>query len=523
VTRGAANGEAEKDRGVIGHTVTGRAVTGRAGVGAEREWRLRSRVLPWVLLGGALALAACSAADPRPEPDQRPRNVILFVVDTLRADRLGCYGYTRPTSPAIDRMAALGTLYANNRSQAPWTVPSMISMHTGLYVTDEEQVLPPTHPTLAELFEERGLLTCAFIAKRGFERGFDHFDYIQSTRARPLVDRFLDWHRASGHRARAQDAGGEGPGFFAWLHALDPHHPYDPMPQRDVFRGPRPEQAELERRWRREEPRLAELSPELEPWDLPRAIEFIEGENNRYDGEVLAVDGAFEHLFQYLRAQDLLAETLIVFAADHGELLFEYPHYPLEVSLRAERDGGLPRGVVDLFAVGHRAWYHPELWNTPLVFCGPGFPRGQRRAGLSGNLDIFPTLVALFDLEVESGRPGLDLSGGLDPTRERIFAHGFETSAVLERDGLQLTEHLRRRFLLPDDAPVPYELFDLGPELARGVAPELLDLSAERPAQRQRLAAELERWRATYARPVTIDVPGRDAQEALRELGYLDD
>jgi|GEM_PF-6148303 len=97
------------------------------------------------------------------EDATRATNVLLVVVDTLRADRLGCYGAERPTSPRIDAFAAAGTRYANNRSQGPWTLPSMVSLMSGLYVTQETKALPTDRPVLAELVSEAGDETAAFV------------------------------------------------------------------------------------------------------------------------------------------------------------------------------------------------------------------------------------------------------------------------------------------------------------------------------------------------------------------------
>lgn len=143
---------------------------------SSRRWRIAPGAALSISLVAAL-FSACAESAPEPE---RPRNVLLFVVDTLRADRLGCYGYERPTSPAIDTFARGGMLFQRNHSQACWTVPSMISMMSGLYVATEEQVLPES-PVLAELLRAKGRTTAAFVGNRtltndrGFQRGFDHF------------------------------------------------------------------------------------------------------------------------------------------------------------------------------------------------------------------------------------------------------------------------------------------------------------------------------------------------------------
>ena len=101
--------------------------------------------------------------------------------------------------------------------------------------------------------------------------------------------------------------------------------------------------------------------------------------------------------------------------------------------------------------------------------------------------------------------------------RERIFAHGFDTSAVLEREGLQLIDHMPRRFLLDEDGPRHQEVYDLALE------GEIVDRLAERSDEGARLLELLHTWRAEHAREVVITVPGREAEDALRELGYLDD
>ena len=141
--------------------------------------------------GALILLAACGAeVDAQVAPPGAPvsagspaatetacKNVVLVVIDTLRADRLGCYGYPRGTSPAIDALAERGTLYARNHSQGCWTIPSMVSMMSGLYVTEEESGPPKEHKTLAEVLKEAGLRTADFIGNpilardRGIERG----------------------------------------------------------------------------------------------------------------------------------------------------------------------------------------------------------------------------------------------------------------------------------------------------------------------------------------------------------------
>ncbi len=180
--------------------------------------------------------AGCSRGDEGP----RPANVVLIVVDTLRADRLSCYGYGRATSPAIDGLAAQGLLLRANRSQSCWTLPSMISLFSGSYFAGRVASLPGDRPTLAERVRAAGYATAAFVGNKaisedlGFDRGFEHFASAEVHQAAVLVEQLKAWHAATA----AERAGR--PGFFVWIHPYDPHFP--DVGRRGGFEGPRPPQ-----------------------------------------------------------------------------------------------------------------------------------------------------------------------------------------------------------------------------------------------------------------------------------------
>src|SRR5207253_904439 len=123
-------------------------------------------------------------------PPLRP-NVVLISLDTTRADHLGCYGYPRPTSPNLDRLAARGVRYANARSQAPWTLPSHMALFTSLLpshcqVTQVHSVLSPAIPTLAEILGGHGYHTAGLVnngqmnARLGCHRGFGDWQEFQA-------------------------------------------------------------------------------------------------------------------------------------------------------------------------------------------------------------------------------------------------------------------------------------------------------------------------------------------------------
>lgn len=471
--------------------------------------RTSHRIVAVAVLGLASVSAwmlACRAEPPR------PRNVLLLVIDTLRADRLGCYGYPRPTSPRLDALAASGTLYERNYSQASWTVPSMISMFTGLSVTQEEQAVPSEIPMLAEVLRRAGLETVAFPAnavlgdERGFERGFERWDFAPNVDALELAARFEEWHAA-----RSKDRA-----WFAWLQFIDPHHPYEPKPDHDRFTGPRPDHAAIEPRWRAAQATLAERSPNVETRALDSAVEHMTSVSNRYDGEVLACDSGVGRILDALSASGELDDTLVIVVSDHGEMLFEQPLQPYFVKARIDKTGGLPEGVADLFGNGHRSWFYEDLWNTPMILAGPGIPAARRVQSLSANLDVFPTILEALDLPREPWLEGESLFGGAQTTREHVLAHAYSTSAIRDRDGHKLITHPRRIFLLEGEGEDPAEYFDLTRD------PLEQDGAAERsPAQVARLRALILEWIARSQRDVITTLT--DAQRAaLKAMGYID-
>src|SRR5688572_17707023 len=205
------------------------------------------------LLAVLAALSACSRRAPEPAPARRPVSVLLVTVDTLRADRLGCYGDAQARTPAIDRLAREGVLFERAYSPAPLTLPAHASLLTGL--------LPPTHgvrgngafalrpgpATLAEVLGADGRATAAFVGgfplvrRFGLDRGFDHYDdalerlpgvhyEFAERRATTVVAAVQRWLAAHPEPA------------FVWVHLFDPHAPYDPPAE---FRGPDPYRGEI--------------------------------------------------------------------------------------------------------------------------------------------------------------------------------------------------------------------------------------------------------------------------------------
>jgi len=449
----------------------------------------------------------------------RPKNVLLLVGDTLRANRLSCYGYPRPTSPNIDRLASRGTLYRCNYSQACWTLPSMVSMMTGVSIVDEIKVLPPDAPVLGEFLREAGFETAGFVANgvlgqaSGFGRGYDVFVDANGVDAVTLAGHFTRWHES---REARSDTEGEAAPFFAWVQFIDPHHPYEPDAAHDVFHEPRLDEDRIADHLRTAYEEAAAKSPGRPIPSLEDSIRKASRDSNLYDGEVLAVDDGIGRILAKLERSGELANTLVIVCADHGEMLYEHRQQPLIVDTIVEKEGGLPDGVLDLFGRGHRPWYYDDLWNTPLILAGPGMPSGVVEDDLTSNLDIGATILGALDLPLRPGMEGRSLWGGRDPGRERVFAYGHQTNAVVEASRMKLVLSPRRFYHVPEDEPAPAILLDLAADPREDV-----DLAEALPAERDRLLGEIQGWRARTPklRPPEVNVEQR---ERLKKLGYVE-
>lgn len=243
------------------------------------------RVPVLILIG--LTITGCTHS--RCEPAQ---NLVIVLVDAMRADHVGCYGYTRATSPAIDALAADATRFEQAFTTAPWTLPAMSSLWTSLYpsvhgatqVTDFWQraahsklapvsVLADAHVTLAEILRQSEFRTAAFTNGAyparifGMDQGFDQFEDDRLPGERLNVEALLAWIDRNRKRR-----------FFAYLHAKGPHSPYQAsMPE--AYGSPNDSDPER-RRW------FAVLTEELQRW---HSFDFDPG----YVGPV---DGSFENL-----------------------------------------------------------------------------------------------------------------------------------------------------------------------------------------------------------------------------------
>ena len=290
----------------------------------------------------------------------RHLNVVLVTIDTLRADRLSCSGYHEKLTPNLDRLAARGVLFENAVAQAPSTPPSHASMFTGTYPTVHQVrnaggfALDKSHETLAEILEEKGWQTAAFVGSSvldrvyGLNQGFQVYDDRMpksaageepSRRAGPVVDRAIQW---------LQNQSGQKP-FFLWVHVYDPHAPHDP---------PQP----FKRKYKK--------SP--------------------YDGEVAYTDRELGRLFDALDKKSPPERTLTAVLGDHGESLSEHGEYY------------------------HGVFLYDSTLRIPWIMAAPGIHAGQRIKTQVRTIDLLPTLVTLLGGKVPAACQGVSLVPALE-------------------------------------------------------------------------------------------------------------
>ncbi|RIK99157.1 MAG: hypothetical protein DCC71_20530 [Proteobacteria bacterium] len=439
-------------------------------------------------LACALALAGCRPAEPIARP-----NVLLITLDTTRADRLGVYGYERPTSPHLDALAAEGAHWERAYSTSTWTLPSHASLFTGRYprthgadydangpFTLGDAVAGPAEfrelrargltgpaPTLAESLRAAGYRTGAVVAgpwmKRlfGLDRGFDVYDDdgIRNVNGRPGRDvtdaalRFLDDASAA-----------PGTPFLLFLNYFDAHSPYHPKrPCMDAVTRP-------EERFEGETSDPAKLSL-------------------LYDAEIRCVDREIGRLVQHLRARELHDATWILVTADHGELIGEHGD------------------------TGHgKSLYEVEL-RVPLVVKPPRGegPRGPQRE-IVQLTDLHPWILARVGVPIPPGTQGAFPPGArpalAEVDRPQLGPRG-RWRAIVDGDWKYLENDAGRRMLF-DVARDPAEADDRAtaePERAGALARRMHELLDAQP-----------RPAADAAPPGSVDDATR---RALESLGYV--
>ena len=414
-------------------------------------------------------VAALAPAIPVTPGAAKGFNIALITLDTLRADRVGCYGYDRVRTPALDGLAAAGVRFVDAVTPVPITLPAHCTILTGKYppghgVRDNGTYrLLAEHQTLAEHLQTEGYATAAFLAafvldaRYGLDQGFDVYDDDFTVRStvpgkrrgvpqRPgdaVVDSALRW--LDGHRSAEANQP-----FFLWIHLFDPHLPHDP--------------------------------PE------PFRTEYA---SNLYDGEVAFADAQVGRFVDRLRELELQDNTLILVVGDHGE------------------------GLGDHGENTHSLLMYESTMRVPLILWGPPvIPQGRVVDDrLVATVDLVPTLLDLIGLEL----PDCDGTSLLRATENTDRAIYMETLAPELNHGWSPLFGLRRHHDKYIEAPTP-EYFDLLED-----PQERNNLAAKRSGSAAELRQRLSTLMAAFPAATTAAraAPDEQALQNLRALGYV--
>ena len=443
---------------------------------------------PSALLLAAL-VTACGGSETAQE--QGP-NLLLVLLDTTRADHLGCYGGEPRTSPAIDALAARGARFEEALSQSSLTPVSASSILTGTYpfrhgvrslFTVGKESLSEASVPLAEMLQQQGFATGAFVSampldgkKYGLARGFD----VYSDEPGRDLELSRELGLPNAHQRRANDT------TNLALEWLDEHadqrfgmlvHFFDAHDATLV-------------------PPAKFMAKHMTP-PAPGATPTEDQMRELYDTEIAFMDRQVERLLERLAEHALLEDTLVVVIADHGEGLGQ-----------------------------HDFWTHGLLWReqlrVPLILAGPGIPRGRVISDRVRLVDLMPTLLELLDIEDHAPRDGHSMAGLLagspDAEPRELYAEVHHAAEdFLGRDAALVTLTIGRWKYIQGSSG-KQQLFDL--EADPG---ETVDLFTEEHPEvarlRDRLAelGALDGFRASTA--------GQTAEEleALRALGYVGD
>jgi len=492
-------------------------------MGAPDPHARRSLLAGWIAIAVVAALLAASIvwmaarealAPPSAEraPARGP-SIVLVLIDTLRADYLGTYGFAGDVSPRIDRFAQEAIVFENAFSQAPWTKPSIATLFTSLhpkqhgvsahgsqFLTEtgaelRASALPRRALTLAEGLRRAGYETAAFVANPwirqglGFAQGFDTFE--EETGATPV---FADAILAKARKWLAERSS-EKP-FFLYLHFMDIHGPYDP-PADDVRAVQDSGSLGARRALRREELDRRRGYLMKAPWTTRPEGRRLETWRGRYAAGVRALDREIGGFLDDLAARGLLDDSVVVITSDHGEELLDHGDFD------------------------HGNTLYDEQIHVPLVVRLPGGAGGGRRVDdVVGLIDVMPTLLGLAGSEVSPKLAGRDLGVLLEG---KSFAGSeIAISAGVKRRPELESVRTRTHKLVRDGKTGETALFDLAADPG-----ESRDLSATAPQVRAALEKALSVHGAEIARSPILEKRrarvGRRTADKLRSLGYLED
>jgi arylsulfatase A-like enzyme len=419
------------------------------------------------------------------EPVQHPaQNIIFILIDTLRADHMGLYGYSRDTTPNITALARHGTVFSRVYAVSPWTNPSIATIFTGQYPQAIfepaehpdaiRQALPQKATTLAEKLREAGYETVALVDHPGispycgYDQGFNRYVMLYAK------GHFKAWSVTSPsfilNEFHTQLRSLKGKKLFLYLHLVYPHRPYKPMPEYNIF------------------------GKGFQNIDVTEK----EGMINQYDGEIRQTDDLIGKAFQVLKQEDFWKDSCLIITADHGEGFWEH-------------------GKVE-----HGNSLFDELLRVPLIVVQSSNTGSHKISDMVSAVDFFPTVLATAGVPLPPGLPGLNLRpyfNGQEKLPERtVFSespHSFDIHgmAYISSQWKLIAFPTVRRAWLFDVLTDPYE--------RRNLIGQHIDLLPEIKEKLQARRAKDDQFRKILGKSqIKLD---EETDERLKALGYIND
>ncbi len=485
--------------------------------------RIGGRLGAGIAVGGIILFAAAHFAAGRAEshlPAEKAAaagldgpNVVMIVLDALRADHLSIYGYGRETSPNIDRLAREGVMFSNAHSQGNRTIIAMPALFTSLYPSFHGAIgrgklmrpLPHDHTTIAEMFSSKGYTTVGLMnnvylkTKFNLTQGFDRLEEFYAERYNLGLYKFL---RHSGIIERPRFAVNVHPDadevtdvalqwldrledrpFFMYVHYMDTHHPYAPPPPYDTLYGKTGDVPTPMGLFKTTTQLLrSDRLDELKDIELEKLVDY-------YDGTIRIADDEIGRLIERVVVASGDRETIVVITADHGDEFME-----------------------------HGSLYHnnlviEELIHVPLIFwSSKSFQRGNRVDCLVRHVDVLPTLGDLAGADIPAEAEGRSLVPLLDGEITSI-----EVESISEGDFCTALSVGNWKIMRVDTTD-SFLLFDID-ETPR----ETRDLSKTHPDEYERMHARLFEYlkKAKELRKAMEAEADEDTIRALKALGYI--
>jgi len=424
-------------------------------------------------------------------------NVIILLIDALRADRLSCYGNSRNTSPNIDKFAKDSVLFTQAISQSTFTKTSVSSLFTSLYpyqhgvyegnTRDTENnitsdVLGEEEMTLAEVLLQNGFLTMAWVhnaqlrSYMGFAEGFVEYDEPAGD-IKSINKRFIRWIDWIGKRHR----------FFAYIHYLDLHDPYRPKPPYDTMYGVYSDvYSEIDfKDWGRHRKEIRENKRKLEKKDIDQLLAY-------YDGQLTYIDSQIGLLLEYLKKEGLYDNTLIIITADHG-------------------DGFMEHGFIS-----HSNTPYDELLRVPLII---KFPKSVYAGKVVRSqvrlIDVMPTILDYLGIRTDSELSGFSLLNYLDDNRNKGKKIDFPKYAISEHHNtLSIRTEKYKYIHSPNKEDEFYDL-SVDPKERNNI----IDLRRDEAERFRKMALKVAQERKEKnTRKAVLD---KKTVEELKALGYV--